>query len=201
MKGFGAYGGYFDATRFLGFAGLALALAAFPLIVYLAFGTWSRLAADEATNLRPTWQFILALVALSPALVGAVIVLRQPLFEEESSGRMIAALVSGLAGFVLLVLVIPPLAAIASRAAGARFRTAWRGNLRRLLPVMIALCAIIFLGTSAYAARLRSQWAEKWSAPGVSEMSELIRSLGDKWTNPTIPPDAWRAEYPPEPPN
>ena len=197
----GAYKGYFNATRYLGFAGLALGIAAFPLIVYLAFGSWSRRAADQATGLRPAWQFILALLALSPAVIGALIVLHQPVFAENASGKMIAALVSGLAGFAFLVLVLPLLAAIPSRAAGARFRTAWRGNLRRLLPVMIAFCALIFLGMNAYAARMRSQWAEKWSAPGVSEMSELIRSLGDKWTNPTIPPDAWRAEYPPEPPN
>jgi len=201
MKGFGAYEGYYDATRYLGFAGVTVGLALFLLVVYLVLGSWSRRTADEATALRPVWQFILALLVIAPAVAGCVLVLRQPVFQEDSSARMIAALVSGLAGFAFLVLVLPLLAAIPSRAAGARFRTAWRGNLRRLLPVTIALCAIIFLVMSAYAARLRSQWAEKWSAPGVSEMSELIRSLGDKWTNPTIPPDAWRAEYPPEPPN
>jgi hypothetical protein len=129
---------------------------------------------------------------------GAAVVFRQPPFDHQAEGKIIAALVGGLAGFVLLVVVIPPLAAISSRAAGFRFRTAWRGNLRRLLPVVIALCAIIFLGMSAYAARLRSQWAEKWSAPGVNEMSDMIRSLGDKWTSPPIPADAWRSEYAPE---
>jgi Na+/H+ antiporter NhaC len=200
MNGFGAYEGYYDATRYLGFAGIAVGLVLFLVVIYLAFGSWSRRAADEATNLRPVWQFILALLTLSPAVICALIVLRQPAFAENASGKMIAALVSGLAGFAFLVLVLPLLAAIPSRAAGARLRTAWRGNLRRLLPVMIALCAIVFLGANAYAARMRSQWAEKWSAPGVSEMSELIRSLGDKWTNPAIPPDAWRAEYAPTTP-
>jgi hypothetical protein len=196
----GAFEGYFSATRYLGFAGIALGMALFLLLVYLIFGSWSRRAADEATNLRTVWQFILALLALSPALVGTAIAESQLASEEGSSAVTIDPLVGGLAYFVLLVIVIPPLAAISSRAAGARFRTAWRGNLRRLLPVMIALCAIIFLGMSAYAAHLRSQWAEKWSAPGVSEMSDMIRSLGDKWTHPAIPTDAWRAQYPPPPP-
>jgi len=194
----GPYEGYANASSYLAFAGICIGMAIFLLIVQLAFGSWSRRAADEASDLRPAWQFILALLALSPAFVGTVIDLRQPLFQEESAARGIDTLLAGLGGFVLLVVVIPPLAAIFSRAAGARFRTAWRGNLRRLLPVMIALCAIIFLGMSAYAARLRSQWAEKWSAPGVSEMSEMVRSLGEKWANPVIPADAWRAEYAPE---
>jgi len=194
----GPYEGYANASSYLAFAGICIGMAIFLLIVQLAFGSWSRRAADEASDLRPAWQFILALLALSPAFVGTVIDLRQPLFQEESAARGIDTLLAGLGGFVLLVVVIPPLAAISSRAAGFRFRTAWRGNLRRLLPVMIALCAIIFLGMSAYAARLRSQWAEEWSAPGVSEMSDMIRSLGDKWTSPPIPADAWRSEYAPE---
>jgi hypothetical protein len=197
-KDFGLYEGYLNATRYLGFAGLAFALIALPLIVYLALGTWSRLAADAATALHALWQLLLPVLMVAPLAAGAVVVLQTPLFDEYASATMVAALVSGLAGFVFLLVAIPPLAAIFTRAAGARFRTAWRGNLRRLLPVMIALCAIIFLGMSAYAARLRSQWAEKWSAPGVSEMSDMVRSLGDKWTHPAIPADAWRAEYSPE---
>jgi hypothetical protein len=198
MNGFGMFGGYFNASRYLVFVGASLLLAACLLVVYLVFCSWSRRAADEATNLRSFWQFLLAALMLSPLVAAAAIVLRQPLLEQQAQSKVIAALVSGLAGFVLLILAIPLLSAIPSRAAGFRFRTAWRGNLRRLLPVTIALCAIIFLGMSAYAARLRSEWAEKWSAPGVSEMSDMVRSLGDKWTNPVIPADAWRAEYPPE---
>jgi hypothetical protein len=200
MKGLGAYEGYFGAGRYLVFAGASFLLAAFLLVVYLVFCSWSRRAADEATNLHALWQLVLAVLILTPLVAGAVIALRQAPFDHQAEGKMIAALVSGLAGFVLLILAIPLLSAIPSRAAGFRFRTAWRGNLRRLLPVMIALCAIIFLGMSAYAAHLRSQWAQKWSAPGVSEMSDMVRSLGDKWTHPTIPADAWRAEYPPAPP-
>jgi hypothetical protein len=33
--------------------------------------------------------------------------------------------------------------------------------------------------------------------PGVTEMDSVRQTLGDEWTNPTIPPDAYRAEYPP----
>ncbi|MFB3880325.1 MAG: hypothetical protein ACE149_03630 [Armatimonadota bacterium] len=198
IKGGGSYEAYLYATRYLGFAGIAVGLALLLLVLYLAFGSWSRRAADEATNLRAAWQLILPLLTLAPAAVGSAIVLSRPLMAEDDPNGSVAALLAGLAGSVLLVLIIAPLAAIGSRAAGARFRTVWRGNLRRLLPVTIALCALIFLGTSAYAAQLRSQWAEKWSAPGVTEMTDMIRSLGDRWTHPTFPPDAWRAEYPPE---
>jgi len=196
--GWGAYEGYLSAGRYLAFASASFLLAALMLALYLVFCSWSRRAADEATNMRSLWQLVLAILILTPVVAGAAVILRQPPFDHQAEGKIIAALLSGLAGFVLLLVVIPPLAAISSRAAGFRFRTAWRGNLRRLLPVMIALCAIILLGMSAYAARLRSQWAERWSAPGVSEMTDMIRSLGDKWTNPPIPADAWRAEYAPE---
>ena len=196
--GWGAYEGYLSAGRYLAFAGASFLLAALMLALYLVFCSWSRRAADEATNLRSLWQFVLAILILTPLAAGAAVVLRQPPFDHQAEGKMIAALVSAPAGFMLLILAIPLLSAISSRAAGFRFRTAWRGNLRLLLPVMTALCAIIFLGISVYSAHLRSQWADRWSAPGVSEMTDMVRSLGDKWTNPPIPADAWRAEYPPE---
>ncbi len=81
----------------------------------------------------------------------------------------------------------------------SRFRTAWRGNLWRILPVTIALLALTFLGLSVYAAGLRAQWVAKWSQPGMTEMSDMISALGDEWTNPEIPADSWRAAYPPAP--
>lgn len=197
-KGPAAYGGYFSASRYLVFAGIAVAVAIVLLVIYLVFGSWSRRAADEATGLHAAWQIVLALLILAPAAVGSVVVLRRSVMVEGGPTGSATALVSGLAGFVLLVLAIPPLAAIASRVAGARFRTAWRGNLRRLLPVTIAVCALIFLAANAYAARTLSQWAAKWSAPGMSEMTDMVRTLGDKWAHPAIPPDAWRAEYAPK---
>jgi len=192
----GMFDGYLRASRYLGFATAAAPLAALLFLIHLLFGTWSRRAADEATNLRPVWQLVLGSLFLSPIVVANVINFRLPVSETSSSATLIAAL----AGSVVLIAVIPPLVAIRTRAPGARFRTAWRGNLRRLLPVSIALCSLLFLGLSAYAANLRSQWVAKWSAPGMTEMTDMIQTLGDEWTNPAIPPDAHRAQYPPNVP-
>jgi hypothetical protein len=193
----GMFESYSHARRFLGFAAAASLVIAVLLATFLIFGSWSRRPADEATRLHPLWQLLLAAVLLAAPIEAVILLSRQPPSEPQTEAAIAATLGAALAGFMLLVLAVPALAAVSSRAEGARLRTAWRGNLRRILPVMIALCAVTLLGLSAHAARLRSQWAEKWSAPGVTEMSELIRFLGDKWTNPTIPPDAWRAEYPP----
>lgn len=47
----------------------------------------------------------------------------------------------------------------------------------------------------------RARWVEQMSRSGVSEMAWFVEQLGPQWHNPTIPSDAWRAEYPPEPPS
>ena len=126
-----------------------------------------------------------------------LIILRLPVSETHTAAAANAALATASIGIVLLILIIPLLAALSSRAPGACIHTAWRGNLRRVLPVAIALSALLILGLSAYAASLRTAWYAQWSAPGLTEMSDMIQTLGDKWTNPTIPPDAYRAQYPP----
>ena len=199
-RGLGMFGGYFTAARYLAVAATILALGVLLLVIFLAVGAWSRRAADEATDLRPVWQLIMAAAIVLPPVVVLMSARRidptsdswlRPLITQAS----IAAAASGLA-----LILLPPLAALRSRAPGALFHTAWRGNLRRVLPVSIALCALLFLGLSAYAASLRAAWADTWSAPGVTEMSDMVQTLGDEWANPTIPPDAWRAQYPPSVP-
>lgn len=82
----------------------------------------------------------------------------------------------------------------------ARSPAGWRGHVLRLLPIAIALCVLLFLALNVYAASLRSAWYAQWSAPGVTEMTDMLQTLGDAWTNPTIPPDAYRAQYPPSTP-
>jgi hypothetical protein len=102
-------------------------------------------------------------------------------------------------GLVLVAgIVLPLIAAARSRVAGTRLRKAWRGTTRRIVPVTLALCALLFLGFSVAGMRLRNRWAQEQMAPGVTEMSQAIAAVGDKWENPTMPPDAWRAENPPE---
>ncbi len=197
-KDLGAFESYFRANRYPAFAAIVFALAALLLAAFAAFGTWSRRAADEATRLRPTWQVIIALLVVLPAAVSGLVVLRRDFAGVAMSATLAAQLILGFVGVPLLLLVLLPLfAAISSRRSGARLRTAWRGNLRRVIPVAIAVAAVLSLWLSAYAADLRAQWAEKWSAPGVTEFSDMVEKLGPAWTDPTIPPDAWRAEYPP----
>jgi len=195
--GGGIFEGYLNAARHLAVAATILALAVHLLVIFLAVGAWSRRAADEATDLRPVWQLIMAAAIVLPpvALLSSALGIDptddswlRPFITHAS----IAAAASGLA-----LILLPLLAALSSRAPGARFHTAWRGNLRRVLPVAIALSALLILGLSAYAAHLRAGWVAKWSAPGVTEMSDMVQTLGDEWTNPTIPPDAYRAQYPP----
>jgi hypothetical protein len=101
------------------------------------------------------------------------------------------------AASVLAVLLLPLLGAVLARAGGARVRTAWRGNLRRVLPVAVALSALLFLYFNVTALRIRGAWFAKWSAPGVTEFSDMVDQLGGAWQEPDIPFDAWRAELPP----
>lgn len=195
----GMFEGYYTAARYLGLTVAAAGLAAIFFLFYLLFGAWSRHAADSATNLYAFWQFVLAAILLLPFIVAVIIILRLPLSAMEAPPPVEGALLAAAIGFLLLLLVIPPLATISTRAPGARFRTAWRGNLRRLLPVSLALCLLVSLGFNLYAMQLRRQWVNKWSKPNYSEFKEMVTKLGPKWTNPTIPSDAYRAEYPPEP--
>ncbi len=199
-RSLGLYEGYYVAARYLGLTVAAAALAAVLFLIYLIFGTWSRRGADSATNLHAFWQLVLAVALLLPFITAAIIILRLPISVMETPPPIEGTLLAAAIGFLLLLLIIPPLAAFGSRAPGARFRTAWRGNFRRLLPVSIALCVLLSLGLNLYAFQLRSQWVDKWSAPGFTELSEMKKQLGARWTNPTIPPDAYRAEYPPNPP-
>ncbi len=135
-----------------------------------------------------------ASIALPAARVAALSALR-------AVGRWAAArpyvVVGLLMASLLAAVLLPLLAAALARAPGTRLPTAWRGNLRRVLPVAAALSALLFLGLNLTALRLRSAWAAKWSAPGVTEFSDMVGQLGDAWEEPEIPFDAWRAELPP----
>ena len=59
---------------------------------------------------------------------------------------------------------------------------------------------MLYLALSLAAAKLRADYARHWPSPGVTDMDYLRDVLGDQWTNPTIPPDAYRAQYPPPSP-
>jgi hypothetical protein len=116
-------------------------------------------------------------------------------------GRWVAARPYVAIGLVmaslLAIILLPLLAAALARAPGADLRTAWRGNLRRVLPVVVALSALLFLYFNVTALRIRGAWFAKWSAAGVTEFSDMVEQLGAAWEEPEIPIDAWRTEPPP----
>lgn len=64
------------------------------------------------------------------------------------------------------------------------------------LQLTVAVCALLHLGLLTASAWGREKWARSWEARG-SEMAAFRRDLGSEWDHPRIPPDAWRADYPP----
>jgi hypothetical protein len=195
----GAYADYERADRLLLLGLLAALLLILLLIVFLIEGTWARRSADDATSLRNAWQIIIAALVVLPAGVASFLAIRMPLDTfSYSLSDLLPIFVGALAVAAFAALLLPLLAAAFSRSPSARLRTAWRGNLRRVLPVAIALSALLYLGLGLAATRHRARWVRRMTDPGTTEMTRLADHFGPAWTDPTIPPDAWRAEYPPE---
>ena len=196
-----------------------LVLAAFAggafvilLLIYLIIGSWRRKQADAATAFSPTWQLLLAVVILLPAAVAALylalpdFIALQPanvsdLIQTADRVVILLALQGWIASISLVFAILLPLVAAAlRRQPGARTRTAWRGNARRILPTAAAICALTGLGLLIVGARYRAQFVREWTRLGSSEMATIINAIGPSWYHPTIPPDSWRAEYPPKKP-
>jgi hypothetical protein len=76
-------------------------------------------------------------------------------------------------------------------------RQPWRTEVRRSAPSLAAVGALFYLAVVMIAADVRPKLAREMTA---REMARIIELAGDEWHNPSIPPDAWRAEYPPQPP-
>lgn len=168
------------------------------LAAFLVIGSWRRRQADEATHLGRRWR--LALVALSLAPVVAAIILERAgvgwvHLPQPGSDDMIAW---GIGASFALALVTPLIAAIRSRRLGARISTAWRGNLRQTLPIMIAVCGSLALAFAGYGKALQIQYTREWFRTGPNEMALIKRELKEAWTDPVIPPDAWREQRVPE---
>ena len=203
---------FFRAAQMVMLAGMVVALALVLLVIYMAIGCWRRRQADDATRLSLTWQVVLALLMLAPCavsglLIADVLVKQEPVFfgmfleGEPSRQEALTTLSAWMAALSLVfVFALPLIAARVSRQPGARLATAWRGNARKVLPTAIALCALASLGLLVLAARYRTQWVREETPPGGGEMATIIKAIGPSWTNPTIPPDSWRAEYPPKKP-
>jgi hypothetical protein len=198
IQGLGMYAGYLHANRYLGLAAPAGAVVVLLLIAFVIAGAWSRRAADAAATLSPIWQLLLGLLAVIPIVIAGIVALR----IEVDAGAPVRGLALGLfLGFVLapilLALAGPLVGALLRRAPTASLSAAWRGNLRRVLPLAIALASLLALAYNLQAMRQRAAWVAEWTAPGVTEMTVLTSWLGERWTHPDLPLDAWRAAYPP----
>jgi len=179
--------------RGLGLFSAMLLLAA--LLGFSAVSLWARRKADEATSLGWRGGLGLTLIALAPLGLGlglAVATAKTPI--------MIPALAAGVFGgpgiSFMLLLILPLAAAFRSRAPEAGLFTAWRGNLRRVLPLAAIVLAIVSLGFAITGRWAEARWVRSWQPE--TEMQRVEKAIGPEWTNPTIPPDSWRNEPPPD---
>ncbi len=164
------------------------------LLVFAGVSSRARKKADEATSLRWAWRVTIPVLALAPVSV-AFALMWSALHESIEQPGLQLLLSAGMALTLLSILLLPLLTAFRSRTAGARLVTAWRGNLRKVLPVGIVVLAALSLGLGIAGRRTGTEWARTWLSE--TEMERVVREIGPEWLDPAIPPDAWRAEPPP----
>jgi len=169
------------------------------LALFLAVGVWRRRQADEAAALPTKWRAFIVLLTLLPAFAGAAAAAAWVvgLVSREEGLRLLY--LGGPVASLLLALGLSLVAAVRSRRPGARLVTAWRGNLRATLLVSVAACAVVVLGLAGAVKVAQRRSVAEWYRGSPTAMERLERALGPAWTDPKIPPDSWRAEYPPEP--
>jgi hypothetical protein len=168
------------------------------LAAFLAIGVWRRRQADGATALSTRGKAFIVLLTLLAAFGGAAVAAARAGLLSREDGLRLLFLGGPVASF-LLALGLPLVAAVRSRRPGARLVTAWRGNLRATLLVSVAACAVVVLGLAATVKVAQRRSIAEWYRGSPTEMQRLTQLLGPAWTNPKIPPDSWRAEFPPEP--
>jgi len=76
-----------------------------------------------------------------------------------------------------------------------RPRQSWMQRLRRGVPQWCAVTALLYLSATSVGAIAKSKLMRDLSG---SETKMVIEAAGDAWRNPSIPPDSWRAAYPPK---
>jgi len=163
--------------------------------VFAGASVWARRVADEATGLSRWVAAAIAVACLLP--IGAVCVVLwwggKMLFLPAGLAVALAAMPLSL----LSPLFVPLIIVRWTRRGGARLRTVWRGNLRRVLPLAIAICAAVSLSAGIAGRRAERAWAARdWYSQ--TEMERVVKAIGPEWNARPIPPDAWRNEPPPE---
>jgi hypothetical protein len=174
------------------------ALLVGSILVFAGVSTRARKRADEATSLTWLWRVLLALLALAPVSIAFSLTWLALQKSVEQPGLPLV-LHGSIALSFLSMLLLPLLAAVWSRTAAARLLTAWRGNLRRVLPVGVVVLAALSLGLGITGRRAEAQWARTWQTE--TEMERVVRAIGPEWNDPPVPEDAWRPQPPPQPDN
>jgi hypothetical protein len=179
-----------------GLSAVSAALLVMFLVVFGAVSVWARRRADEATRLGWRWGSAAAVLCLLPFLAAAGALWMGRKGGAEFQTASYASMLGGLALSLVGMIVVPLVVARWSRGPGARLAAAWRGNLRRVLPAAIVVCAVLSLGVGLAGRGAAADWVEQWHSE--TEMERVVREIGPEWAEPTIPEDAWRAEPPPE---
>jgi hypothetical protein len=175
----------------------ALALLAF-VVIFAALSLRARGAADEAANLR-IWARAAILLLIFLPLYYSGQLLWKAVFQEAPRFSY-QPFIGGSAVSLAVLLIFPFIAALFRRRPSARVTTTWRGNLRRVLPAAIVLCAVISLGLGISGRIVRSNFIKAWYSPNYNEMAQLKQFIGPEWDHPKVPAGAWHAEYPPKRP-
>ena len=164
------------------------------LLVWIGVSLVRRRAADEATGLSRRAAMVIAVACLMPLIALGVIIwpLGGLLFGPAGQAAVLAVVAASL----LSPIFVPLIMVRWTRYGNARNRTVWRGNLRRVLPLAMAMCAAVSLVAGIVGMRVERTWARDWYSQ--TEMERVVEVIGPEWHDPPIPPDAWRNEPPPE---
>jgi hypothetical protein len=184
-------GGHLRAGTFLAIGRwLGILLVAF-LLVWAGVSLVARRVADEATGLTGWRPAAIALASLMPfAAVAAIMTSQASELLVGSAGQ--AAALAAIALSLLSPILVPLVIVKWTRRREARIRTVWRGNLRRVLPLAMALCAAVSLFAGIEGMRAEKAWLRDWQSR--TELERVVEAIGPEWDDPPIPTDAWRYE-------
>ncbi len=165
-------------------------------VLFLCFGLWGRQETDAASRLSPPAAFLLALVAFAPLAAGLIYApVHGDPFGPKADQLLQAVGVGSIVTFAA-ALLLPFVVAGATRVSGFSLFTTGRANLRRVLPIVVALGMLFGLAFGFETARQRRAYVLEWRRTGFPGLAHVKAQFGGQWEHPTIPAGAWRAEYP-----